>query len=101
MRVCIERLVNELEPEGNDLNAKVGVLVRKGLRVQAAAAHGFIGPRPLGRGMKMDRQEIAGLVVAVEDWINTDHEERLVSYGARFSVTHARTSGQGNVPKRA
>ena len=36
--------------------------------------------------MKMDRQEIAGLVVAVEDWINTDHEERLVGYGARFSV---------------
>ena len=34
----IERLVNELEPEGNDLNAKVGVLVRKGLRVQAQQA---------------------------------------------------------------
>ena len=38
LRVCIERLVNELEPEGESLNAKVGLLVRKGLRVQVQQA---------------------------------------------------------------
>ena len=45
----------------------------------------------------MDRQEIAGLVVAVEDWINTDHEERLVSYGARFSVIERGLEGVSGV----
>ena len=54
--------------------------------IDAVTAHGFIGPRPLGRGMKMDRQEIVGLAVAVEAWVNADHEQRLVNYGAKFSV---------------
>ena len=65
--------------------------------VQAAASHGFIGPRPLGRGMKIDRQEIVGLVVAVEDWLSTDHEERLVSYGSRFSVIERGLEGASGV----
>ncbi len=47
--------------------------------------------------MKIDRQEIVGLVVAVEDWLNTDHEERLVSYGARFSVIERGLEGASGV----
>ena len=74
-----------------------GFLCGRREMVQAAAAHGFIGPRPLGRGMKMDRQEIAGLVVALEDWLNADHEERLVSYGARFSVIERGLQGASGV----
>ena len=65
--------------------------------VKAAVAHGFIGPRPLGRGMKIDRQEIVGLVVAVEDWVNMDHEERLVGYGAKFSVIEQALEGASAV----
>ena len=65
--------------------------------VQAASAHGFIGPRPLGRGMKIDRQEIVGLVIALEDWLSMDHEERLVSYGSRFSVIERGLEGASGV----
>lgn len=44
--------------------------------IEAVTAHGFIGPRPIGRGMKVDRQEIVGLVVALDSWFSTDHEKR-------------------------
>ena len=70
-----------------------GFLCGKKDMVRAAAAHGFIAPRTLGRGMKLDRQEIVGLVVAVEDWIAMDHEERLVRYGAKFSVIERALEG--------
>ena len=65
--------------------------------IEAVTAHGFIGPRPLGRGMKMDRQEIVGLAVAVEAWVNTDHEQRLVDYGAKFSVIEDALRGASGV----
>ena len=65
--------------------------------IDAVAAHGFIGPRPLGRGMKMDRQEIVGLVVAIENWLSIDHEERLVGYGAKFSVIEDALKGASGV----
>ena len=65
--------------------------------VRAAVAHGFIGPRPLGRGMKVDRQEIVGLAIALEDWLAMDHEERLIGYGARFSVIERALQGASGV----
>ena len=65
--------------------------------IDAVTAHGFIGPRPLGRGMKMDRQEIVGLTVAVEAWINADHEQRMVDYGAKFSVIEDALKGASRV----
>jgi L-seryl-tRNA(Ser) seleniumtransferase len=65
--------------------------------IEAVTAHGFIGPRPFGRGMKMDRQEIIGLVTAIDMWINTDHEERLVRYGARFSAIERAVQGVSGV----
>ena len=37
-----------------------GFLCGKKELVQAAAAHGFIGPRPLGRAMKIDRRRSSG-----------------------------------------
>ena len=54
--------------------------------VEAVTAHGFIGPRPIGRGMKVDRQEIIGLVTALETWFSTDHEARALKYDAKFAV---------------
>ena len=65
--------------------------------IEAVTAHGFIGPRPFGRGMKVDRQEIIGLVTAVEAWIDTDHEERLVGYGVRFSAIERAMEGVSGV----
>ena len=74
-----------------------GFLCGKKDLVKAAVAHGFIGPTPLGRGMKIDRQEIVGLVVALEEWFRTDHEERMVGYGAKFSVIEDALKGAGGV----
>ena len=54
--------------------------------IEAVTAHGFIGTRSFGRGMKADRQGIIGLVTALEEWISVDHEERMVQYGAKFSA---------------
>ena len=45
--------------------------------VEAVKANSFIGPGgcKIGRGYKLDRQEIVALIVAVERWMNLDHEE--------------------------
>lgn len=47
--------------------------------VEAAAENSFIGPGVgwIGRGYKLDRQEIVALVVALQRWIKMDHEKRL------------------------
>jgi L-seryl-tRNA(Ser) seleniumtransferase len=65
--------------------------------IDAVTAHGFIGPTPFGRGMKVDRQGIVGLVTALEAWIDTDHEERLVRYGVRFSAIERAVGGVAGV----
>ena len=61
------------------------VLGRKDL-VDTVAIHSFIGAeagpsetpgywRGIGRGFKLDRQEIVGLVVALQRWLKLDHEK--------------------------
>jgi L-seryl-tRNA(Ser) seleniumtransferase len=56
--------------------------------IEAVTAHGFIGPRPIGRGMKLDRQEIIGLVTAIDEWFAMDHEKRSQQQDARYdSIT--------------
>ncbi|UCH57137.1 MAG: aminotransferase class V-fold PLP-dependent enzyme [Candidatus Bathyarchaeota archaeon] len=60
------------------------VIGRKDL-VEAVALHSFIGAesgplerpgywRSIGRGYKLDRQEIVGLLVALRRWVELDHE---------------------------
>ncbi len=75
----------------------IGFACGKKDMIEAVTAHGFIGPRPFGRGMKADRQEIVGLVTALEEWVNTDHEERLVRYGVRFSAIERAVQGVSGV----
>jgi L-seryl-tRNA(Ser) seleniumtransferase len=65
--------------------------------IQAVAAHGFIGPRPLGRGMKIDRQEIIGLTVALDQWFTMDHEERFDEYRKKFAVIERAIEGAPGV----
>jgi len=61
------------------------VIGRKDL-IEAVALHSFLGAesgpderpgfwRSIGRGYKLDRQEIVGLVVALRRWVTMDHEK--------------------------
>jgi L-seryl-tRNA(Ser) seleniumtransferase len=45
--------------------------------VESVKANSFIGPGgcKIGRGYKLDRQEIVALLAAVERWMNLDHEK--------------------------
>lgn len=44
------------------------------------------GGYAFGRGMKLDRQQIAALAVAMDVWFNTDHQARLAEYHRRMGV---------------
>jgi len=65
--------------------------------IDEVVAHGFIGPRPIGRGMKIDRQEIIGLVTAVDAWFSIDHEQRYKEQEARYAVIAQELEGIENV----
>jgi len=54
--------------------------------IEVVTAHGFIGPQPIGRGMKVDRQEIIGLVTAIDEWFAVDHEQRAREQDARYAA---------------
>jgi L-seryl-tRNA(Ser) seleniumtransferase len=59
--------------------------------VAAAATQGFIGfetggGHSFGRGYKVDRQEIVGVVAALEAWFAMDHEDRLTDHRARLAT---------------
>jgi L-seryl-tRNA(Ser) seleniumtransferase len=69
---------------------------RKNL-IEEVTAHGFIGPRPIGRGMKLDRQEIIGLVTAIDIWFATDHEKRSKEQDARYAAIAKELEGIKNV----
>ena len=57
--------------------------------VQAASANGFIafqtGVRGFGRPMKVDCQEIVGVLTAIDAWFHMNHEDRLLGYEAMLS----------------
>ena len=59
--------------------------------VDAVVEHGFIGFQTngglsFGRPMKLDKQEIVGVVTAVEQWFIMNHEDRLIGYEERLSA---------------
>ena len=61
-----------------------GVAAGRRELVEAVSAHGFIGfetsgYRAIGRPLKVDRQEIVGVVAALKSWFSIDHEERLAA----------------------
>ena len=79
--------------------------------MEAASDQGFIAfqendGRSFGRPMKMDKQEVVGVVTAVKRWVTMNHEDRLLGYEERLvSVRQvlAGTPGVGleieNVPQ--
>jgi L-seryl-tRNA(Ser) seleniumtransferase len=79
-----------------------GVLCGRKDLVQAAASHGFIGfeaspYRSFGRPMKLDRQEIVAVVVALREWIAMDHQDRFESYARRVQRLQEALEGMPNV----
>ncbi len=71
-----------------------GILCGKADLVAAARLNSFLGyesknNRSLGRGYKVDRQEVVAVTVALREWLETDHEERLQQQAARMeTITH-------------
>jgi len=68
-----------------------GLLVGRRDLVEAAAMNGFVSfeandLRAIGRPMKVDRQEIVAVVVALREWLSMNHEERFLKYGERADV---------------
>ena len=58
--------------------------------VEAVAASGFIGfhtggRRAIGRPMKVDRQDVIGVVAALDAWFSTNHEDRLLAIDETLS----------------
>lgn len=58
-----------------------GILCGNGKFVSAARLNGFTGfetgNNSIGRGYKVDRQEVVGTTIALRHWLDTDHEQRL------------------------
>jgi L-seryl-tRNA(Ser) seleniumtransferase len=59
--------------------------------VKAAVANGFIafeddGGHAFGRGLKIDRQEVIGVVTAIEAWLYMNHEDRILAYEDKIST---------------
>jgi L-seryl-tRNA(Ser) seleniumtransferase len=68
-----------------------GILAGRKDLVEAAFLQSFVGfessaSRSVGRPMKLDRQEIVAVVVALRDWISMDHEQRLAEHQRRAQV---------------
>ena len=62
-----------------------GILCGRKDLVDAAYTHSFIGfettdVESLGRPLKLDRQEIVAVVVALEQWMSMDHEARIADH---------------------
>ncbi len=64
--------------------SSTGFLCGRADLMHAASRQGFVAsqsgdrPRSFGRSMKVDRQEIVGMVVALEEWLTIDHEDRIL-----------------------
>jgi len=81
-----------------DAPQSTGLIVGRADLVELAAINGFVGfetsgTLTIGRPMKVDRQEIAGAVAALHEWLTMDHEGRLARYGERIDVILAAVRG--------
>ncbi len=70
--------------------------------VDAVAAQSFIGyetsgRRAIGRPMKVDRQEVVGVVSAFRTWLTTNHEDRLEQVDIRIAAIRESLRGVPNI----
>jgi len=74
-----------------DAPHSTGLITGRADLVEAAAMNSFIGFETLnvaaiGRPMKVDRQEIVGVVAALREWLAMDHEQRFQKYASRVEL---------------
>ena len=50
------------------------------VKAQSFIAYQLEGRNAMGRPMKLDRQEVIGATVALEQWLNMNHEDRIGEY---------------------
>ena len=79
-----------------------GILCGRKDLVESAKQQGFIGfeanPfRSFGRPLKLDRQEIIGVVIALQEWMAMDHEARFASFDKRVKNLQTEFEGVANV----
>ena len=79
-----------------------GILCGRRDRVEAAVLNGFVAyeaqeSHSFGRGFKVDRQEIIATVVALQEWLTTNHEERLQVQEQRIGVIARALTGLPHV----
>lgn len=89
-----------------------GIACGKKQLVASVRAQGFIGFEvawhvpderawrghlPIGRPMKVDRQEIVGVVAALKRWFSMNHEDRFLAYKRKFDAIQQGLRGARNV----
>jgi seryl-tRNA(Sec) selenium transferase len=73
------------------LNAS-GILCGRKDLIDAAVANSFIGfetvswGKTFGRPLKLDRQTVVAVVAALQEWLETDHDQRLANYDRRLKA---------------
>lgn len=81
-----------------DAPHSTGLLCGRRDLIDSALLNSFIGFETsphltVGRAMKVDRQEVFATVVALQEWLATDHEARLLRYGERIAAILAALDG--------
>jgi D-glucosaminate-6-phosphate ammonia-lyase len=80
-----------------------GILAGRRELVEAAVPQGFIGFETIahghsfGRPLKLDRQEIVAVTVALQEWFTMDHDRRLAELERRLAPIAQRLSGAPGV----
>jgi D-glucosaminate-6-phosphate ammonia-lyase len=80
-----------------------GILAGRKDLIDAAVPQGFIGfetvahGRSFGRPLKLDRQEIVAVMVAIQEWFTMDHDERLALQERRLTAISQRLAGAPGV----
>lgn len=79
-----------------------GILCGRKDLVESAKRQGFIGfeaspYRSFGRPLKLDRQEIIAVVIALKEWVAMDHQSRFESYDKRVKNIQKGFEGVANV----
>jgi len=82
-----------------------GLVCGKKELVDAAAAEGcctgtLVGRMNFGRGYKIDREQVAAVVVALDEWLSMDHEARLAENKRRLSAIEQALADVPNVCTR-
>jgi L-seryl-tRNA(Ser) seleniumtransferase len=76
-----------------------GILCGKKELIDAAVPQGFIGfetvaeRKSFGRPLKLDRQEIVGVITAVQEWFSMDHEKRVAELERRLGALQRALQG--------